>query len=137
MLGKHRDNPAISRTLKRGMQVGKVCQPSMPDNIVAWLGNFHNRFHGGMTTTIVQALDEFKRLNVLWDAHIKLHNISARGVDNYSDVRLNSVKPKCTVEDLITSYPSWTKGYLVSNTARMTSTSAEEISRFVRDRIIV
>ena len=111
-------------------------QPNMPDKVVAWLRDFHNRFHGGMETTILQALDEFKRLQTLWDCHIRLNSITSRGVDNFADMRLNYVKGKCTIEDLITSFPSWTRGSLVSNTIRMTATSATEFSDFVQDRIV-
>ena len=130
-------NPAIKKTLAHGLQVGKVFQPDMPDKVVVWLRDFHNRFHGGLNTTCPEALDEFKRLSVLWDNLIKANNLSSRGVDNWADIRLKFVKPKCTFEGMITPFPSWIRGSLIDNTVRMTIASAAAFATFVEDHMSV
>lgn len=72
------DNKFIKNALKAGLRRCRRLHENTPDDVIAWLRDYHNQFHGGARFSFTELLTEIPEIEEGWVAYRTQHGITAR-----------------------------------------------------------
>ena len=72
------DNPNVVATLDAGLTGGTSWLPHTPDDVLEFLINFHNGFHGGAGLSFVEIIRQCPKYESEWLAHAGLRGYTNR-----------------------------------------------------------
>ena len=74
------DNPNVLATLEQGLENLQVYSSKTPIDVIRWLRDFHNEFHGGSGFTVLELLKLVEKIEAQWKAHATLKGLSVSNV---------------------------------------------------------
>ena len=73
-------NPQVICTVQGGVKDATVFNPKTPTDVVSWLKNLHNEFHGGAERSFLEICEDILTVEAAWkSANHKTKDISQRG----------------------------------------------------------
>jgi hypothetical protein len=70
-------NELVNASITAGLDAMMLDNP--PNDVVDWLRDWHNSFHGGMEVTYLQTLQDFSSMDADWRVHAIEEGITTRG----------------------------------------------------------
>ncbi len=75
-LDRDRKNPYVHVSVNRGLESVDLYNPRTPTDVLRWLKRFHSEWHGGSSTTFLEAFEDCQLVSDSWKVHCVEKGIS-------------------------------------------------------------